>query len=169
MKRDPDESPIWAGPVDRVSASLTALGLGLLFIGIAVLVLGRIGTAPGIDDGLEARFRVALIAAGAALVSVGFGAARLVSRLPADKMPAAWQSVATIVVGFVGLVLSGSVFDWPLHYLPSDGRSQPANVLAGALFFGWFAAFPMIFGAVSLFALARAKRRSLRPSDIQQR
>jgi len=160
MNDSPDESPIWAGPIDKVSASLVALGLGLLFIGIVVLVLGRTGTAPGIDDGLEARFRVALIAAAASLVSVGFGVARLVSRLHADQMPTAWQSIATIVVGFAGLLGSRSVFNWPLHYLPSDGRSQPANVLAAALFFGWLAAFPMVFGAMSLFARARAKRRS---------
>ena len=169
MKKSPDESPIWAGQIDKVSASLVAFGCGLLVIGIAVLVLGRTGSAPGFDDGLEARFRVALIAAVAALVSVGFGVARLVLRLQADEMPTAWQSMATIVAGCVGLLLSRSVFDWPLHYLPSDGRSQPANVLAGALFFGWFAALPMLFGAVSLFALARAKSRSLWASDIQQR
>ena len=125
-------------------------------------MLGRSGWAPGIDDGLEARFRVALLAATASLVSVGFGVARIVSRLHADVMPPAWQSIATIAIGFMGLLLSRSVFDWPLHFLPSDGRSQPANVLAGALFFGWFAAFPMVFGTVSLFALARAKRRSPR-------
>jgi hypothetical protein len=167
--KSPNESPIWAGQIDKLSATLVILGCGLLFIGIAVLSLGRTGSAPDFDDGLEARLRVALIAAAAALVSVGFGFARLVSRLQAHQLPAAWQSIATIVFGFAGLLLSRTVFDWPLHYLPSDGRSQPANVLAGALFFGWFAALPIVFGAVSLFALARAKSRSPRASDIHRR
>jgi hypothetical protein len=69
----------------------------------------------------------------------------------------AWQSIALVVAGLIGLAFDGSVFDWPLLYLPTDPRTQLGNVLAGALFFGFGAAVLLVLGAVFLFARTRVR------------
>lgn len=143
--------------MDRVSAALVLSGGASLLLAMALLVLGHSGSTPGLDDGLDARFQIALILAGVALASTSTGVSRAAVRLQADQLPRPWQSIAAVIAGLFGLLLVRGIFDWPQIYLPTDARSQPGNVLAGALFFGFGAAVVIVLGAVLLVARIRAR------------
>jgi hypothetical protein len=144
--------------MDKRSAAMVILSASLLIFAIAWLILGR-GANPGSDQDLAARFRVAVVVAGLALAGCSVGFSRVVTRLRADELPRAWQSLGAVIAGVLGLLLCRSIFDWRSHYLPSDARSQPGNVLAAVLFFGFGAALLIVVGTLLLYARARPTSR----------
>jgi hypothetical protein len=152
-------------PIDRRSAVVVIVGGCLVAAAIGLLVLARDRSMPGLDADLPARFPLALFAAGIGFSLVAVALSRQAMRLSPHQLPRPALSLAIVVLGLIGLFHARSVFDWPLYHLPDDARSQPANVLAAALFFAGWAAMFTVVGAMLLYARFRSvpDRRDIRP------
>jgi len=134
-------------------------------LGAAALLGAILWLARGPGD-LESRLRVAWLTGVVGLALVAVGMVRAAFHVSASQRPAASFWLICAGMGAFLFIWATTPFGW--HYLPSDPRSQPENVLAFVFFLGFFGAAFLVAGCVMSVA-ALLKRWPPSAGDIPKR